>query len=378
MLSRIWAMIRKEFIQMARDRATLGIMLMIPIIQLTLFGAAINTDVKNIPLAVLDNSNTEESRDLIGAFTNNQYFVLKGYTNQPAELKEWVDRGFVKVGLVIDPNFAIDLKRARPAKVQVFVDASDPIVASSTLSNASGIAQIRSSMMLFQRLRPGSSYTPEHPPVDIQIRAWYNPDLVTSNHIVPGLIGVILTLTMMTVTSMAIVRERETGTLEQLATTPLRPIELMLGKIIPYVLVGYIQVTVALVIGVVVFQVPIRGSVPLLYSLASLQILTYLGLGILLSTVARNQQQASQMAMMLFLPNMLLSGFMFPREGMPLWAQKIGLVLPLTYFLQIIRGIVMKGLSIDYLWQLIWPMAVLLVLILSLAVVRFNRTNSLA
>jgi ABC-2 type transport system permease protein len=284
MLSRIWAMIRKEFIQMARDRATLGIMLMIPIIQLTLFGAAINTDVKNIPLAVLDNSNTEESRDLIGAFTNNQYFVLKGYTNQPAELKEWVDRGFVKVGLVIDPNFAIDLKRARPAKVQVFVDASDPIVASSTLSNASGIAQIRSSMMLFQRLRPGSSYTPEHPPVDIQIRAWYNPDLVTSNHIVPGLIGVILTLTMMTVTSMAIVRERETGTLEQLATTPLRPIELMLGKIIPYVLVGYIQVTVALVIGVVVFQVPIRGSVPLLYSLASLQILTYLGLGILLST----------------------------------------------------------------------------------------------
>lgn len=378
MFERLWAMISKEFIQMMRDRATLGIMLMIPIIQLTLFGAAINTDVKHIPLAVLDYSNSEESRELIGAFTNNQYFNLKQYADRPSELKELIDRGQVRVGLVIDPNYAVDIKRARPAKVQVFVDASDPIVASSTLSNASGIAQSKSSQLLYSRLRPGSSYQPDHPPVDVQIRAWFNPDLVTANHIVPGLIGIILTMTMMTVTSMAIVRERETGTLEQLATTPLRAVELMLGKTIPYVVVGYIQVTVSLLVGIFIFQVPIHGSIPLLYVLASMQILTYLGLGLLISTVATNQQQAGQMGMMVFLPNMLLSGFMFPREGMPFWAQKIGAFLPLTYFLQIVRGIVMKGLSFEYLWPLVWPMMVLLVLIFSLAVVRFTRSGAVS
>lgn len=364
MLSRILAVIKKEFVQMRRDKGTFGIMLIIPLIQLTLFGAAINTDIKHIKMAVLDYSRSQESRLLVQAFTNNEYFELQAVAQSPSEVTQLINKGEVKVGLVIPADFAKDLDRGRRAQLQVLVDASDPQVAASTLAYANSIAGLAVGRIISK---------PAVPPVDVQIRAWFNPDLVSANHIVPGLIGVILAMTMTSVTSMAIVRERETGTLDQLETTPLTPLELMIGKIVPYILVGYVQVTVALAVGHFLFSVPIRGSVPLLYTLASLQIVVYLCLGLLLSTVARTQQQANQLSMLVFLPNMILSGFMFPVEGMPHWAQGISHLVPLTYFLQIVRGIVMKGLGIEYLWQFILPMLVILALLLGLAVVRFGR-----
>ena len=348
---------------MRRDRLTLGMMLMLPIMQLGVFGFAINTDIKHVPMAVLDYSRSEESRRLLQAFTNSQYFVLVERVDTPAELAYLIDAGRVKLGVVVDADFAVDRRRGRPARVQVLVDASDPQVAGSTMANAQGIGTTLSLEALAQG-RPL--------PVDIQMRAWFNPDQVTANHIVPGLIGVILTMTMMMITSMTIVREREQGTLEQLATTPLRAVELMIGKIVPYVVVGYVQITVALLVGVLVFKVPIRGSLGLLYTLAMLQIVAYLGLGLLISTVAKTQQQAMQMSFFLFLPTLLLSGFMFPRDGMPVAAQKLGLILPLTYFLQILRGIVNKGLGVEYLVQFILPMLGLIALIMTLAVRRFK------
>lgn len=369
MLARILAMIRKEFIQMRRDRGTVVIALMIPIIQLTLFGYAINTDIKHVPIAVLDYSQSPESRELIQAFTQTQYFTLKTYARSPEEITALIDGGKVRVGLVVDVDYAKDLHRNRPARLQVLVDASDPQVAASTLANANGIAQTRSLSILSEKVRTAGS------PVDVQIRAWYNPDLVTAYHVVPGLIGVILTMTMTNITAMAIVKEREMGTMEQLTTTPLRAIEIVVGKIVPYILVGYAQVTVALLLGVLLFRVPIRGSLPLLYGLCSLQVLSYLSVGLLISTVARSQQQASQIGFLIFLPNMLLAGFMFPREGMPPWAQTIGQFLPLTYFLQIVRGIIMKGLGIEHLWQYVLPMLGIMLFVITLAVRRLQRSS---
>jgi ABC-2 type transport system permease protein len=372
MLARILAMIRKEFIQMRRDKGTIVIALMIPIIQLTLFGYAINTDIRHVPMVVLDHSRSTESRELIQAFTQTQYFTLRAYADSPAEVTDLIDSGKVRVGLVIDADYAIDLHRGRPARLQVLVDASDPQVATSTLANANGIAQTRSLAILSGRLGRGGEQTP---PVDVQIRAWYNPDLVTAFHVVPGLIGIILTMTMTNITAMAIVKEREMGTMEQLTTTPLRALEIVIGKIVPYIVVGYAQVTVALVLGIVLFHVPVRGSLTLLYALCSLHILCYLSIGLLISTVAQSQQQASQMGFLIFLPNMLLAGFMFPREGMPGWAQTVGQFLPLTYFLQIVRGIIMKGLGMEHLWQYVLPMLALMVVILAVAIRRLSKTS---
>lgn len=371
MLARIMAMILKEFIQMRRDKGTIVIALMIPIIQLTLFGYAINTDIRHVPLAVLDYSRTAESRELISSFSETPSFTLLEYASNPAELTNLIDLGRVRVGLVIDADYARDLHRGRQAKLQVLVDASDPQVAVSTLANANGIVQTRALAILASRSRA------QGPPVDVQIRAWYNPDLVTAYHVVPGLIGIILTMTMTNITAMAIVKEKEMGTMEQLVTTPLQAVEIVIGKIVPYIVVGYAQVTVALLLGILLFGVPIRGSLPLLYCLCSLHIISYLSIGLLISTVARSQQQASQIGFLIFLPNMLLAGFMFPREGMPLWAQTVGRFLPLTYFLQIVRGIIMKGLGLEHLLQFVMPMVVIMLLILALAIRRL-KTSSLA
>lgn len=370
MLARILAMIRKEFIQMRRDRGTIVIALMIPIIQLTLFGYAINTDIKHVPIAILDYSRSPESREVIQAFTQTEYFTFTSWATSHQDLTDKIDRGVVRVGLVIDTNYATDLQRGRPARLQVLVDASDPQVAASTLANANGIAQTRSLTILAQKARTGDKM-----PVDVQIRAWYNPDLVTAYHVVPGLIGIILTMTMTNITAMAIVKEREMGTMEQLTTTPLRAVEIVIGKIVPYIVVGYAQVTVALLLGILLFHVPIRGSLPLLYALCSLQVLSYLSVGLLISTVAQSQQQASQLGFLIFLPNMLLAGFMFPREGMPPWAQTVGQFLPLTYFLSIVRGIIMKGLGLQHLIQYVWPMLAIMLVVLTVAVRRLQKSS---
>jgi len=350
-------------------------MLLLPLIQLAVFGFAINTDVKHVPMAVLDRSNSAESRRLIQGFTNSDYFDLKYYPAKVSEMTELIDAGYARVGVVVDADFSSDMKRGLPARAQVIVDASDPIIAASALSNTQGIAYAQSLPILFKNLRSGSSYEASTLPVDLEIRSWYNPDLVTSYYIVPGLIGVLLTMTMMMITSMAIVKERERGTLEQLLTTPLQPMELMIGKMVPYAAVGFLQVTIALVVGIVVFGIPIRGSLIALYGLSFFFIICYLALGLLISTLTRTQQQAMQLSFFIFLPTILLSGFMFPRAGMPVPAQILGLVMPLTYFMEVLRGILLKGVSPIILWRWIIPMIGLMFLFMTLSVVRFRKQS---
>lgn len=373
MIRRLIAVIKKEFIQVLRDKMTLAMMLLLPLVQLTVFGYAINTDVKNLPMAVCDFSRTEESRRLIQYFTNSRYFFVKEYTDKYSDITYMIDKGTVKVGLIIDVDYQRNLKSGKTANAQVLVDASDPTIAGSTLSNASGIGNLKNIEILTRNLRPGSSFTLENLPVDLRVRGWYNPDLVSANYIVPGLVGIILTMTMMMITSMAIVRERERGTLEQLITTPIRSSELMIGKIVPYIVIGYMQVTIALLVGALIFNVPVKGSLFLLYGLAFIHIVGYLGMGLLISTVTKTQQQAMQMSFFIFLPAMLLSGFMFPREGMPPIAQYIGLAMPLTFFLTILRDIILKGIGINYMWNSILPMVLLMVIIMGISISKFKK-----
>jgi len=370
---RLLAIIRKEFIQMRRDRLTLAMMLALPFVQLVVFGLAINTDVKHVPMAVLDYSQSVESRRLVQAFTNSDYFDVVAWPRDTEEVSALIDSGVLKVGLVVDPDYARDMRAGRVARAQVLVDASDPITASSTLSNSAGIANALGVSVMYRNLRPGARFTYPEMPVQIDVRGWFNPDLVTANYIVPGLIGVILSMTMMMITSMAIVKERETGTLEQLITTPVQSWELMIGKIIPYVLMGYTQMTIALLVGMHGFHVPVRGSLVLMYALTLIYIGCYLGLGLVVSTVARTQQQAMQMSFFMFLPTILLSGFMFPRAGMPGWVQVLTLAIPLTYYLEIMRGIVLKGVGLLALWSWVVPMTVLMVVIMGVAILRFKK-----
>jgi ABC-2 type transport system permease protein len=371
---RLLAIIKKEFIQMSRDKLTLAMMIVLPFIQLLIFGYAINTDVKNLPMAVYDMSETEESRQLVQNFTNSKYFYVQSYINRYNDITYLIDSGKVKLGLIIDKDYAKDLKSGNSAKIQILVDATDPQVAASVLSNAGNIGNLKNIESLLRSQKPSFHYTADKMPVNVEVRGWYNPDLVSANYIVPGLVGVILSMTMMMITSMAVVKERETGTLEQLITTPIKSSELMIGKVVPYIAIGYIQMTIALVVGSLIFKVPIKGSVILLYVLAFLHIVCYLALGLLISTNARTQMQAIQMSFFIFLPTMLLSGYMFPREGMPEIAQYIGNLLPLTFFLQILRAIILKGSGLSYLWNLIIPMIILMCVMMGISIKRFKKS----
>ena len=347
---RLKALLVKEFLQMQRDKAVIFMMILIPVIQLLLFGFAINTDVKHLPTIVFDQCLQEESRDLLSSFTASGYFDVKEVATGYDQVNAAVDSGRAKVGISIPPDFAENLKHGRTAAVQVIVDASDSMTASSAISAAQVIGQLKSQNIIFSRYQQLTGQKLQTP-YDIRIRPWYNPDFVSAYYMVPGILGIVLTMTMVMVTSMAIVREREVGTLEQLLVTPMKSHELMLGKIIPYVFVGYIQAIIALSVGVLVFDLPINGSLGLLFILTTPFIVASLALGILISTVARTQMQAMQLSFFVLLPSVLLSGFMFPREAMPTFFYYIGDLIPATYFLEIMRGIILKGIGITYLWS---------------------------
>ncbi len=347
---RLKALLVKEFLQMQRDKAVIFMMILIPVIQLLLFGFAINTDVKHLSTIVFDQCLQEESRDLLSSFTASGYFDVKEVANGYQQVNDAVDSGRAKVGVVIPPDFAENLKHGRTAAVQVIVDASDSMTASSAISAAQVIGQLKSQNIIFSRYQQLTGQKLQTP-YDIRIRPWYNPDFVSAYYMVPGILGIVLTMTMVMVTSMAIVREREVGTLEQLLVTPMKSHELMLGKIIPYVFVGYIQAIIALSVGVLVFDLPINGSLGLLFILTTPFIVASLALGILISTVARTQMQAMQLSFFVLLPSVLLSGFMFPREAMPTFFYYIGNLIPATYFLEIMRGVILKGIGITYLWS---------------------------
>lgn len=371
-MRRLRALLLKEFIQMRRDRLTFAMMIGLPIIQLLVFGFAINTDVKHLPTIVFDQSLQQEGRDFLAALTASEYFDIKYVAKNYQEVNNSIDSGKTKVGVIIPPDFSDNLKHGRSAAIQVIVDASDSMAASSAISAAQLIGQIKSQEIMLTRLQ-GYTGRKAELPYDVRIRPWYNPDFVTAFYMVPGILGIVLTMTMVMITSMAIVRERERGTLEQLIVTPMKTWELMLGKIIPYIVVGYVQATVALLVGIVVFDLPIRGSLGLLYLLTSWFIVASLALGILISTLTKTQMQAMQMSFMVFLPSVLLSGFMFPRESMPLFFNLLGNLLPLTFFLEILRGIILKGVGLSVLWSQVLALTVFIMVALTAAIMKFQK-----
>lgn len=368
-MDRIKAILYKEFLQMRRDRLTIGLIFMLPMIQLLLFGFAIQTEVKHIPTVVFDQSASAESRSLLDAFISSGYFDIHYSVNSFEDVNKMIDSGKAKVGIVFPPEFAREIKRGGSAPVQVLVDASDNMVANQAMATASSIGLLKSQEVIAQRVH----MTTGNLPYDIRVRAWYNPDGITAYYMVPGILGIIVTLTMVIMTSMAIVRERERGTLEQLIVTPVRAYELMIGKIVPYIFLGYIQITVALLVGVLVFGVPIRGSLLELYILTLFFITASLGLGIMISNIARNQMQAFQMSFFIMLPSILLSGFLFPRDAMPKIIYYISNVIPLTYYLDIIRGIVLKGIGFPYLIGQVISLLVFSVFFVTVSVLKFKK-----
>jgi len=366
-LSRIKAIIYKEFLQMKRDRLTLALAFMLPIVQLLIFGFGIQTEVKHISTVVFDQSLSYESRDLIDSFTVSGYFDVKYIASSYDEINSFIDSGKAKVGIVIPPDFSKTLHRNEPSSAQILIDASDNMVAAQAVSIANSIGLIKNQEILQSKMSGFS------PPYDIRVRSWYNPDGITAFYIVPGILGILVTMTMVILTSIGIVRERERGTLEQLMVTPIRPFELMLGKIIPYIALGYVQITVALILATTVFDVPIRGSLLELYILTLFFITASLGMGIAISNVAKTQLQAMQMSFFVMMPSILLSGFMFPRDAMPEIIYFIGNLIPLTFYLYIIRGIVLKGIGFSYLFSQVIALLVFSIVFLTVSAVKFKK-----
>jgi ABC-2 type transport system permease protein len=359
----LWPMLWKELVQLRRDRFTLGMMLGIPAIQLVLFGYAIQTEVRHLPTVVLDESRTPESRRLIEVLRNTGNFDIVEQVRSRRELADRIEAGRASAGLVIPPRFMRDVERGT-GQAQVIVDAADPLASSAALSGATLAASARAAQL-------GGSRPPR---LEVQVRPWYNPGLRSAVYIVPGIIGVLLSLTLVLITSMSIVRERERGTLEQLIVTPIDKTSLILGKILPFLLIGYVQISVILVLGRLLFQVPMLGSLPLLYLLSFAFIIASLALGLLMSTLVRSQVQAMQLSFLFLLPNILLSGFMFPREAMPAPAQWIGAALPLTYFLTILRGVLLKNVGLEHLWREGLILVAFAIILVALSVARFQKT----
>ncbi len=370
MNSRPWVIARKELLQLRRDRLTLAMMVALPVMQLLLFGYAINTDVRHIPTIVYDQDRTAASRDLVRGLAETGFYDVVGNVRDYSEIETAVRSSKARVAVVIPSRFSSDLKLGRPTQVQLIVDGSDPQTVASATNTAASLVAARSAELMVKRL--GHSGAPVQP-MQLEPSTWYNPDLRTVVFIVPGLVGVILTMTMVMLTSMAIARERERGTLEQLIVSPVRNIELIVGKIVPYIVIGYVQMTLILVAGSWVFDVPINGSLPLLYAMASVFIAANLAIGLFFSTLAKTQQQAMQMSFFFLLPNILLSGFMFPFEAMPVPAQWLSTGLPLTHFLRIVRGITLRGADFaDLQMELVWLAGILAVLV-TLASLRFTK-----
>lgn len=366
---RLSAIIIKEFIQLVRDRRTLMMALLLPVMQLFLFGYAIATDIERLPTAVVDHSRTQESRALLDRFAASRYFLLRYRTDSLRTAEGLVQAGKARVIIAIPPEYADRYRRGVTARVLVIVDASDPLIARSALTTAEAIGQV-ASLEIVSRLLGGS--TPRVP-LEVRTRAWYNPDLRSANFMVPGLLAIVLQNITVSLTAIAIVRERELGTIEQLIVTPIRRGELMLGKILPYVLLGYVDITLALLIAAFWFEVPIRGSVVLLYLVTAFFYFSSLGMGIFISAVSRTQRQAMQASFFILLPSFLISGFMFPREGMPEFLQWLGYGLPITYFLVIVRGVILKGVGLEFLWDQILPMVLLGAVFFAFSVARFQK-----
>jgi ABC-2 type transport system permease protein len=369
--SRWWGIVLKEFLQLRRDRVTFGMIVGIPIIQLVLFGYAINADPRHLPTAVVAADDSEFTRSYLAAMGNSGYFQFTGKRYDEESARAALARGEVQFVVNIPPDFTRKLVRGERPAILIEADATDPAAAGAALASLQGFA---ASVGRKDLVGPLAALAERPPPFEVRVQRLYNPEGLTQHNIVPGLMGIILTMTMVMMTGLAMTRERERGTMENLLAMPAQPLEVMTGKIIPYIFIGLIQATIILLAALYLFDVPFVGSVLVLYTVALLFIAAQLTVGITISSLARNQLQAMQLTFFYFLPTILLSGFMFPFRGMPEWAQWIGNALPATYFMRLVRGILLKGNGWVDLWPSIWPLMAFTVLMMTVAMMFYRKT----
>lgn len=370
-IARTWAIVLKEFVQMRRDRLTFAMIVGIPLLQVILFGYAINTDPRQLPTAVVDYDRTEFTRSIVAGLANTGYFALAPGVVSERDANRLLERGTIQFAIVIPAGFSKSLVRGERPTLLLAADATDPAAAGNALA---AVGDAATSALAPDLTGPLARLAQGPAPFTIDIQRRYNPEGITQYNIVPALLGVILQMTMVMMTAFAVTRERERGTFESLLATPVRPFEVMAGKIAPYIIVGLIQAAIIVAAARLLFDVPMEGSMALLLAAMMLFIASLLALGFAFSTVAENQLQAMQMTIFFFLPSLLLSGFMFPFRGMPSWAQWLGEVFPLTHFLRIVRGILLKGNGTSDIAPELWPLAAFLAVVAAVAMLRYRRT----
>jgi ABC-2 type transport system permease protein len=370
-LDRFIAVFMKEFVQMRRDRVTFGMMIGVPMMQLVLFGYAINSDPKHLPAALVMGENSSFARSIVSAIENTDYFRFLDAPITESEADWMLRTGEIQFAITIPPHFSDDLVRGRRPALAIEADATDPV---ATVNAVSALTNLDRTALQHDLKGPLAGLAPNQTPFELRIQRRYNEEGISQYNVVPGLIGVVLTMTMIMMTGLAMTRERERGTMENLLAMPVRPIEVMLGKIVPFIFVGYVQVAIILLAAKFLFQVPFEGSLTILSIAAIIFIAANLAVGFTFSTLATNQLQAMQLSIFFFLPSLLLSGFMFPFRGMPIWAQWIGETLPLSHFLRIIRGVLLKGNGWVEIWPELWPILLFMLLVSALALLRYRRT----
>ena len=372
-LTRLSALMRKEMLQIVRDPRTLALVFIMPILQLVLLGYAATSDVRNIPLVVLDQDKSPASRTLLESFRAADYFRQAFDVNSESELRNLIDSGSARAGIIIPPDYSSRLAAGRPAQVAFIIDGSDPAIAGTTLAAATLIGQARATALSVERLAARGLAVAAAPAIEVRTRVWYNPDLIAAYYMIPAVVGLILQFLTVILTATAIVRERERGTIEQLIVTPLRASELIVGKLAPYVLIAFIDTIEILAGGVLLFGVPINGSLPLLLLLSGLFLISNLGVGLLISTITSTQQEAIIVAIFYNLPSIFLSGFIYPVAAMPRVLQFVSLAIPLRYYLIVVRGIVLKGVGMPALWPEVIALSIFAVVVITSAATRFKK-----
>ncbi len=370
---RFAAIVKKEFIQVKRDRISMVMPFMMPIVMMFLFGYAVNTEVDEVPTAVLDLNRTAESRAFIEHFAASGYFRIDGFVDNEKEIHEAVNADVIKVGLIIPPDFDRSIQRGETAAPQLIVDGTDPTTARTAYNSGMLVSEMATRELLDERLGRMGGLSLKTPSVRVTAKVWFNPEMESIRFTIPALVGLILQNVTLILTAFALVREKERGTIEQLIVTPIRSVELIVGKLIPYIAIGYAGFLFALAICMFWFGIPVAGSLPLLLTIGFLFVLCSLAMGMLISTFARTQLQAMMGMVFILLPSILLSGFIFPREAMPPFIAALGNFIPLTYFLEMLRGIVLKGVGMHYLWRNTLLLGVFTLVILLLSILRFRK-----
>ena len=370
---RLLALIRKEFIQIIRDPRTMVVMFIMPVVMLFLLGYSATNDVRNVPIAIFDQDRSDKARDLLNAYRNADYFRFDFNVNSVAEMRDLIDSGQVKAGLIIPPDYGRRITQGEPAQVAFVIDGSDPAIAGTALSAATLIGQTKATAVLRATLETRGQSGAINQPVEVRTQVWYNPDLISAYFMIPGLVGMILQYMAVLLTSTAVVRERERGTIEQLIITPIRSWELLVGKITPYVLISFFDLFEVLIIGSLWFKVPFNGDMGLLLALSGLFLVSTLGIGLLISTVAKTQFEAMMLAVFTQLPSIFLSGFFFPIAAMPSFLQVISYLVPLRYFLTIVRAVQIKGVGLPAVSNEVIALAIFGVIVMGVAVGRFRK-----